>query len=244
MVKYLLFVVLFGFSQLSFNAISADKTAEEKASDVATKLKTSPEMQKAIDNLAQSNTDNLTTSERVQKYVKSGFLHIVPKGLDHILFIVALFLSTTIFSRLFWQVTCFTLAHTLTLGMATIWGISLTAGVVEPLIALSIVFIAGQNILQEERQSSSYVITFLFGLLHGFGFAFVLSDFGLSNTDLAVSLASFNVGVELGQLSVIAGLLLIFYYWSKLPSYRAFVQVPLSLIVGIFGLYWMIERII
>ncbi|MBU2884028.1 HupE/UreJ family protein [Psychrosphaera sp. I2R16] len=226
----------------NISSVNASLDAE-KSSGMAQRTP-SKEMLDAFKNVEQSQVTNLTTKQRVEKYLVSGFLHIVPMGLDHIVFIIALFLSTTVFSTLFWQVTVFTLAHTITLALATIWGISLAASIVEPLIALSIIYVAIENIRTEQTLKRRYLVTFIFGLLHGFGFAFVLSEFGLSNNNLAVSLVSFNVGVELGQLFVIAILMTLFYKWSRAPSYRAFVQLPLSVIVGFLGLFWLLERII
>lgn len=206
-------------------------------------FKPSKEMLAAMNNVSQSSNDNLTTLERVEKYVVSGFHHIIPLGLDHIVFIVALFLSTTIFTTLFWQVTVFTLAHTMTLALSVVWGITLSATIVEPLIALSIVYIAIENI-RTESNKPRYWPTFGFGLLHGFGFAFVLKEFGLSGGDLAISLLSFNVGVELGQLAVLAAMILVFYRLRHAPSYRMFVQIPLSLVIAVLGSIWLLERII
>lgn len=236
-----------GFTVDTVQAFNISSAVEEHNPNIAPPVERrtpSKEMLDAFKGVEQSQVTNLTTIQRVEKYLVSGFLHIVPMGLDHIVFIVALFLSTTIFTRLFWQVTVFTLAHTITLALATVWGISLAASIVEPLIALSIIYVAIENIRTEENSKWRYLVTFIFGLLHGFGFAFVLSEFGLSNNNLAVSLVSFNIGVELGQLFVIAVLLAIFYKWSRLPSYRAFVQLPLSVIVGFLGLFWLLERII
>ncbi|MDC2888260.1 HupE/UreJ family protein [Psychrosphaera algicola] len=226
------------------NISSVNASLDAEKSPGMAQRNPSKEMLDAFKNVEQSQVTNLTTKQRVEKYLVSGFLHIVPMGLDHIVFIIALFLSTTVFSTLFWQVTVFTLAHTITLALATIWGISLVASIVEPLIALSIIYVAIENIRTEQTLKRRYLVTFIFGLLHGFGFAFVLSEFGLSNNNLAVSLVSFNVGVELGQLFVIAILMTLFYKWSRAPSYRAFVQLPLSVIVGFLGLFWLLERII
>ena len=208
------------------------------------KFKISPEMQAAIDGQSLPASDGLGTWERVSKYLKSGFVHILPKGLDHILFVLGLFFSTLIFSKLVWQVTVFTLAHTITLALATLGLIQLSAAIVEPLIALSILYVAVENCRNVEPKSSRLAVIFLFGLLHGLGFAYVLGDFGLSDDALVTSLLSFNIGVELGQLTVLLLAFLAFYHLSKKPSYRIFVQLPASVVIGGFGLFWLIERII
>ncbi len=216
-------------------------------------LTMSPEMKAAMErrmtktatnpNVVQV-TDGLTTRERFVKYLHSGFIHIIPRGIDHILFVLGLFLSTIIFSRLVWQITTFTLAHSISLGLAASGIIQISANVVEPLIALSIAYIAFENIRNNQTASSRLIMIFVFGLLHGLGFAFVLTEFGLPSTSFLTSLFAFNIGVELGQLAVLVGAMVLFYRWSKKPSYRVFVQIPGSLLIGFVGLYWTIERVL
>ena len=237
---FFLFVSASGQAQTS--AVTTLASQEEKS--VKKTLKISPEMQAAMANSNKSADDGLANDERFVKYVKSGFVHILPKGLDHILFVLGLFFSTLIFSKLLWQVTVFTLAHTITLALASLGVISLSASIVEPLIALSIVYVAVENCRQNEPDKARLGVIFLFGLLHGLGFASVLADFGLSTQALVMSLLSFNLGVELGQLTVLVGAYVLFYNWSKKPSYRNRVQIPASLVIGGFGLFWLIERVI
>lgn len=188
-------------------------------------------------------TDGLSTRERFVKYLHSGFIHIIPRGIDHILFVLGLFLSTIIFSRLVWQITTFTLAHSISLGLAASGVIQISADVVEPLIALSIAYIAFENIRNSQTASSRLIMIFVFGLLHGLGFAFVLTEFGLPSASFLTSLFAFNIGVELGQLAVLVAAMVLFYQWSKKPSYRVFVQIPGSVLIGFVGLYWTIERL-
>jgi len=138
-----------------------------------------------------------TAFEVLSVYVVSGFEHILPKGLDHILFILGIFLLSSHLRPLIWQVTMFTIAHTITLGLSMNGVIELPANIVEPLIALSIAFIGIENIVSSKLQKSRLFIVFAFGLLHGMGFASVLSDFGLPENDFALALISFNIGVEI-----------------------------------------------
>nr|ACZ28656.1 hypothetical protein [uncultured organism] len=178
----------------------------------------------------------------IVSYIEIGFAHIVPKGLDHILFIIGLFLLSTHWRPLLWQVTMFTAAHTITLGLAMNNVINLPANIVEPLIALSIAYVGIENILKKTQNNSRLILVFLFGLLHGLGFAGVLSDFGMPDNDFAVALISFNVGVELGQIAVIllAYVLLLLWFKDKL-LYRKIVVIPGSLFISFVGIYWFLR---
>jgi hydrogenase/urease accessory protein HupE len=190
-----------------------------------------------------------TVVEIIQVYLVSGFEHILPKGLDHILFILGIFLLSIRMKPLLWQVTMFTIAHTITLGFSMNGYINLPANIVEPLIALSIAFIGIENIVSPRLHRSRLFIVFIFGLLHGMGFASVLSDFGMPENDFATALISFNVGVEIAQLAIIlmAYLLLGFGLRRQLADeqqYRKIVVIPGSLLIAIIGLYWTYDRII
>ena len=246
-------VLFISMMTLSSQAIeTGDKTENKKVKTTDKKTMTiSPEMKAAMvakDN--NSNTqpanvvDGLSTSERFVKYLHSGFIHIIPKGIDHILFVLGLFLSTIMFRKLVWQVTTFTLAHSISLGLAASGVISISADIIEPLIALSIAFVAFENIRNSEAGSSRLIMIFIFGLLHGLGFAFVLTEFGLPSNSFLTSLFAFNIGVEAGQLTVLAVAGILLYSWSKKPSYRMFVQIPGSVLIGFVGLYWTIERLL
>ncbi|MFK5892593.1 MAG: HupE/UreJ family protein, partial [Pseudomonadota bacterium] len=176
-------------------------------------------------------------------YITSGFEHILPKGLDHILFILGIFLFSSRLKPLLWQVTMFTIAHTLTLGLSINGYINLPASVVEPLIALSIAYIGFENILHKSLHKSRLLIVFLFGLLHGLGFASVLADFGMPEDDFIVALISFNIGVELGQLSIIIGAYFFITFWFKDKLwYKKWVIIPCSLLICLIGLYWTYDR--
>ena len=180
-----------------------------------------------------------------KEYVTLGYTHILPKGLDHILFVLGIFLLCAKLSPLLWQITAFTLAHTITLGL-TIYGfIALPSSIIEPLIALSIVYIGIENSLTSDLKPWRIFIVFGFGLLHGMGFAGVLSDIGLPRSEFLNGLISFNVGVELGQLSIIVCAYFLVAYWFKQKTwYRKRVVIPGSLFISATGLYWTVERIL
>ncbi len=189
--------------------------------------------------------------ETIGLYIKLGFIHIIPKGYDHILFVIALFLASRRWQSLLWQISAFTVAHTITLAMAVSGLITVPACIVEPLIALSIAAVAIENILVKDITKWRPLVIFGFGLFHGLGFAGVLSDLGLERGQFLTSLISFNVGVEFGQLSIIAfALLLVRLAQYPMPSlagestYRRLVVIPGSIIITLFGLFWFVSRIL
>ena len=182
--------------------------------------------------------------EVIASYIMLGYVHILPKGLDHILFILGLFLFSPKLRPLLWQVTMFTLAHTLTLGLAMSGVVSLPARIVEPLIAASIAYVGIENIRSRALQNSRLALVFAFGLLHGLGFASVLADFGMERGAFMTSLISFNVGVELGQLTILLACFALVGYWFGQRSwYRKWVTVPASALITVIALYWMVERL-
>lgn len=179
----------------------------------------------------------------VETYLGLGFTHILPKGLDHILFVAGIFLLSTRVRPILAQVTTFTLAHTITLGL-TIYGIlSLPSRVVEPLIALSIAYVALENIVTAELKPWRIGLVFAFGLLHGMGFAGVLSELGLPRSEFLTALASFNIGVEGGQLAVISLLFLAVGWLRHRNWYRRRAVVPISAVIAGIGVYWTVTRI-
>lgn len=178
------------------------------------------------------------------RFIISGFEHIVPKGLDHILFVLGLFFFSLRIGPLLAQVTAFTLAHTVTLALASLQIVSIPARIVEPLIAASIVYVAVENIIGAKAGLMRVAVVFGFGLLHGLGFASVLSDVGLPEGRFAISLIGFNIGVELGQLSVIAvAFLLLALPFGKQPWYRSGIAVPASCLIAAVGAWWTFERV-
>ncbi len=177
-------------------------------------------------------------------FVKAGIEHIIPKGLDHILFVLGLFFSSLILGSLLWQVTAFTLAHTITLALAALGFMQAPSDLVEPLIALSIVWIAVENCIFKQTNKWRPFIVFGFGLLHGLGFASVLNEYGLPKGNLIPSLLSFNIGVEIGQIFVLLTAAVLVWIVRKKSWYRTRVQIPASLMIALVGLFWFVERIL
>lgn len=181
--------------------------------------------------------------EVVGYYLKSGFQHIIPEGVDHILFVAGLCLLSTKVKTILWQTTAFTVAHSITLALSMKNIIVVPPAIVEPIIALSIVFIAVENILIKELKPWRIGLVFLFGLIHGLGFASSLNEIGLPPGKFYTSILSFNAGVELGQIVVIAAMfLLIIIPVRNNARYRKVVVYPLSVLIGLIAAYWIVER--
>jgi hypothetical protein len=177
-------------------------------------------------------------------YGKMGVSHIIPYGLDHILFVTGLCLLGTSFRTLFLQATTFTVAHSLTLALSMKGVIHLSPQIVEPVIALSILFIAIENLLISALKPWRLMVIFLFGMIHGLGFAGALNEVGLPPGKFYLSLISFNIGVEIGQLIIMT---LVFFLlirpFSKAPGYRKRIVFPLSISLAVVAGYWVFERI-
>lgn len=191
-------------------------------------------------------------------YVPVGFDHILPKGLDHILFVLGLFFLSTRLGPLLWQVTAFTIAHTVTLALGALGIVNLPGSIVEPLIAASIVYVAIENIFARGLNPWRPAIIFGFGLLHGLGFASVLGEFGLPEGQFIPALIGFNVGVEIGQLTVIALSAILLWLGVRAARmsdlegqeetitdynvmFRAW-SLTGSLLIAVIAIYWVIER--
>jgi hypothetical protein len=186
---------------------------------------------------------NLSRTDVGWLYLKLGFTHILPYGLDHILFVVCIFLLNPNLRSVVWQATAFTVAHSITLGLAMFGFISAPGHIVEPVIALSIMYVALENLLTDRLKPTRIILVFIFGLIHGMGFAGVLTDLGLPQREFAAALITFNVGVELGQIAVILGCWLLIGWWSARKNwYQQRVVTPLSLMIAAVACYWTIER--
>jgi hydrogenase/urease accessory protein HupE len=179
------------------------------------------------------------------KFFVLGIQHIIPKGLDHILFIFGLFLFSSSLNTLIKQITIFTIAHSITLIFVSLSLIKINPQIVEPIIALSIVYVGLENIFKNNiKEYLRYIVILFFGLLHGLGFALVLSDIGYRSSKLFLNLISFNIGIEVAQISIILFLyLLIAIKFSKNKYYRITFQIPSSILITSIGLYWFAERI-
>lgn len=185
----------------------------------------------------------LSRSDVFFVYLQLGFKHIIPLGFDHILFILSLFLLSPKLKTILWQATAFTIAHSITLGLAMNDVISAPPHIIEPIIALSIMFVALENVITDKLKPTRILIVFAFGLIHGLGFAGVLSELGLPKKEFYNALISFNIGVELGQVAIILGAWFLFGKWfSQKVWYRPRIVNPLSILIAAVALYWTIER--
>jgi len=179
----------------------------------------------------------------VSYYTMLGVRHIIPLGFDHILFVTGLCLLNTRWKTIIWQASAFTVAHSITLGLSMKGIVTLSPLVVEPLIALSIVFVAVENIILNELKPWRILVVFLFGLVHGLGFASSLNEIGLPRNRFLTSILSFNLGVEAGQLAVILLIFGLFVVpFKQKESYRKIIAYSLSLAIAGIASYWTIER--
>jgi len=187
---------------------------------------------------------NISTLDVGQIYLQLGFTHILPLGIDHILFILGIYLLSPNLKTAFIQASVFTLAHTITLTLSVYDVVTINPDIVEPVIALSIVFIAIENIFTKDIKAGRIILIFLFGLIHGLGFASVLTDLGLPKSEFLTALISFTVGVELGQTAVILlAYFLIGKWFSSKQWYHQKIVVSFSLVIAAVALYWTVERI-
>jgi hydrogenase/urease accessory protein HupE len=198
----------------------------------------------ASSDIALAESVHVTRSQLIGQYLELGFTHILPLGLDHVLFVLGMLLVCRRRRDILTQVTAFTVAHSITLGL-TIYGVvSVRSSIVEPLIAFSIAFIAIENIVSKRVPPWRILLVFAFGLLHGLGFASVLRELGLPRSEFVTGLVAFNVGVELGQLAVIATAWLLVLRWTERRSWHhARIIAPASLCIALAGIFWTIQRI-
>ena len=186
----------------------------------------------------------MSWSKKMYIFMKAGFEHIIPQGLDHILFVLGLFFSTLKLRSLILQVTAFTFAHSITLALAALGVVKLQLSVVEPLIFLSIVWVAFENTFFKKTTKWRPLVVFTFGLLHGLGFATLLTQYGLPKDNFISLLLAFNVGVEFGQFAVLlAAFILIRLIYLK-TEYKNQLKIPASILIGCTGLFWFIESLI
>lgn len=188
--------------------------------------------------------DNVSKGDAAMIYLVLGFKHILPLGFDHILFVLSLFLLSPKLKPIILQSTAFTVAHSVTLCLAAYNVISPSPKIIEPLIALSILYVALENIFSPKLKPSRIGIVFLFGLIHGLGFAGALAEMGLPRNAYFISLITFNIGVELGQLTIILAAWFFMAKWFSGKSfYRSRIVIPLSILIACIAAFWTIERI-
>ncbi|MFT3784212.1 MAG: HupE/UreJ family protein [Nibricoccus sp.] len=215
------------------------------SSDLTIALPPSPTS--AASNLAQQNSEPKAPSSffiTVARFIKLGLLHILPRGLDHVLFMLGLFLLAKRLSVLLWQVTAFTLAHSVTLGLSLYGVVTWPTSVVEPLIALSIVLVAIDNLRGQELRWWRVAVVFTFGLVHGLGFAGILSSLDLPRSEFLRALIGFSIGVEFGQIAVICLAFIAVGWFRQSARYRQIVVIPASLTIGLIALFWTAQRLL
>lgn len=188
--------------------------------------------------------EKLSTARAALVYLALGYRHILPLGFDHILFILTLYLLSPRLKAVLWQATAFTVAHSVTLGLAMYHLITPPARIVEPLIAATILFASLENIFSAKLKPSRVALVFLFGLIHGMGFAGALGQLGLPQNAYLLSLVMFNLGVELGQLTIIlAAFFLLGKWFGDKPWYRRRIVIPLSAVIALIAAWWTIQRL-
>lgn len=177
-------------------------------------------------------------------FLTLGIEHILT-GYDHLLFLFALLLVTRQFISAVKIVTCFTIAHSITLALATFNVVNIPSRIIEPLIAATIVYVGVENIILKREPKRRWLLTFFFGLIHGFGFASVLRELGISSgsTGIIVPLFSFNLGVEIGQIAVAAILLPFIWRFSRKPDFALRWVPACSILVALAGGYWFVTRV-
>lgn len=174
-------------------------------------------------------------------FVEQGVVHIFG-GLDHVLFVIALLVALTDWRRLAWVLTAFTLAHSITLALGSFGLVVVSSALVEPIIAASIVYVAVENLVQAKAHTRARV-AFGFGLVHGLGFSSVLAEIGLPQQEFASSLLAFNLGVELGQLAIVAPIWPLWMWLRRRPKFFSSAYVALNVAVAVVAVVWVVERV-
>lgn len=192
----------------------------------------------------ETSISPLSAGQIAMEFLQLGFSHVLPKGVDHILFIVGIFFLRSSPKSVILQCSIFTIAHSITLGLSAGGYLLPRAAIIEPMIALSIAFVGIENLFQRHGYGFRLSIIFAFGLVHGMGFASVLQETGLPANHFLPALICFNVGVELAQLAIIIGAYFAIAYWFKnAPWYRSRIVIPVSLCISAIAIFWTIERI-
>ena len=183
------------------------------------------------------------TSSSLGVWIVAGFTHILPLGLDHILFILGLFLLQPKLKPLLWQTSAFTLAHSITLALVVLGLITAPAKIVEPMIALSIAYVGIENLWVKELKPWRVALVFCLGLLHGMGFASVMQELELPEGQVVEPLVGFNLGVEFGQVAVLGLAFIATFWFLKKPGFNI-VRKAASAVIAVVGLYWTVQRIV
>ncbi len=177
-------------------------------------------------------------------FLKLGVEHILT-GYDHLLFLFALLIVTRNLMSALQVITCFTVAHSITLGVAAFDLVQVSSRIVEPLIAVTIIYVGLENIWKHGDPHGRWLLTFAFGLIHGFGFASVLREMGIGVQagGVAIPLLAFNLGVELGQIAVAAVALPIIWQLRKRESFVRYGVPACSVLVALAGAFWLVQRV-
>jgi hypothetical protein len=198
---------------------------------------------------SESSPDSKGTTDQAEKlenalftYIKQGIVHILG-GLDHVLFVLSLVIIILTWKKLALILTSFTVAHSITLALGVFNLIKVSPYIVEPLVALSILFVAVENIFKKDPRSRA-MVTFGFGLIHGLGFSAVLQNLGLDTGDMIPALFGFNIGVEIGQLLIVAPIfpVIIWINKNRHESYKK-LKIIICSLIAIAAAWWMVERI-
>ncbi len=188
--------------------------------------------------------DKQTTDKIFSTYLELGFTHILPLGLDHVLFIVCVFFLNTSFKKILLQATMFTIAHSITLAMVVYDVINPPIAIIEAIIALSIAILAIENIFFNTLKPWRLIMIFAFGLIHGMGFASALDELGLPLNSFATALVSFNIGVELGQVSILVALFMVYkLLFEHKTWYRNRILIPSNIAIALIALTWTFQRL-
>ncbi|MFV1984647.1 MAG: HupE/UreJ family protein, partial [Thiohalomonadales bacterium] len=199
------------------------------------------------------NNQNNNSIYHFFEFIYQGIIHVLI-GLDHVLFVICLLLSATVrvtikndkklkplLNNIFKLVTAFTIAHSITLIMASTKILSISPTIIEPIIALSVIVLALLNLINT-KNVKHWPIVFAFGLIHGFGFAFVLDEVPIQSGELISSLFGFNLGVEIGQLTIVAILIPVLYFMYSKLYYQRLIIPALSIVIASIGIFWFLER--
>jgi hydrogenase/urease accessory protein HupE len=196
-----------------------------------------------VEESGEAAPSEISTLRVIWQFIEHGFVHIIPAGLDHCLFVLGLFLLSPRIKPVLWQISSFTVAHTITLTLTSLDIVGMPASIVEPAIAASVAFIGIENLTTTKVSHWRILVAFCFGLLHGMGIATAFHEAGFPPGHLVPSLAAFTVGVEAGHLAVLAMAFVILAWTKDKPWYRRGVAIPLSLAIAAIAVYWFIERV-
>lgn len=203
----------------------------------------SPRFALGATDVAQAEPPEEPRLTLLARYLRYGFDHILPTGLDHLLFVTGLLLGARRLYPLLGWVSMYTLAHSITLALAAFSLVRVDSPVVEPIIAFSIVWVAIENLRAEPAPRRRLLLVFALGLVHGLGFAGALRDSGLPSEGPLWALLGFNLGVELGQLTWLLGLAALIWPWRRRAGFARFVVRPASVVIALIGGLWGIERL-